>query len=156
MGEPFSTAASAVGIISLGLQASSTTIKFCKAYSSLEKDLDQLRKHANSLESTVRLFETQRQQTPAPNSQQLSPLRDCSTACSSCIRDVESIVQKYEQHGHGLKGHGQKFIRKLRYPFDKDEFEELRSTLHQLNTSVNTHLHMLNLFVLLSDLAACV
>lgn len=153
MGDPFSTVASAAGIISLGLQVSGGLIKFCKDYSSLEQDLHRLREHTELLEQIVRIIETQQQQTqqhqtPASAEQITKSLRACSNACSTCISDVSSIVKKYEQRPASLKGRSENFTRRLRYPFDKDQFEDLRSRLNQFSGALTTRLQLLNLFVL--------
>lgn len=152
MGDPFSVATGIAGLLSLGFQVSDGLIKYYRAYSTKDEDLRHLLGNAERLQSLLCLAKAQQLGTQTPASDGLhKALEACSAACDSCTGDVKFIVQKYarQQHRRGLKERGQGLMRKLRYPFDREKFEELRASLREFNAELLANLQLLSLCVLI-------
>ena len=148
MGDPFSVATGIAGLLSLGLQVSGGLIKYYRTYSTKDEDLHNLLGNAERLQSLLCLAKAQQLGTPTPASDGLhKSLEACSAAGDICAGDVKSIVQKYarQQHRRGFKERGQGLMRKLRYPFDKEKFEELRTALREFNAELLANLQLLSL-----------
>lgn len=158
IGDPFSTSASTAGIISLGLQLSDGLIKYCRVYSSRDEDPLQLSTNAERLQSLLSLTKNHQQEAPVPNSELTNSLQECITASGICINDSKSIVRSM-------------FVRRIiivawkntatasygnyvRYPFDKEKFEDLRLKPREFNESLVAHLQLMNLLVIVNPIAS--
>ncbi|KAI1384548.1 uncharacterized protein F4822DRAFT_366603 [Hypoxylon trugodes] len=145
--DPFSVTASAAGLVSLGITVSDGLVQYCRTYQSREAELAQLTQHAEHLRSFLNIIETQ-----CPGSQDSSgnlqhSLRNCRDACTACIEDFERLNAKYAHARSSMDfwGQGRTLARRIRYPFDKEKFERLRSQLQEFNTRLLCHLQLANI-----------
>lgn len=138
--DPLSPTASVAGIVSLGLTVTDALIKYCKKCRSQDADLAQMRDHAEQLESFISIIRTRISGSPVASADINNSFQGCQNACSSCLRDFKALDAKY---AHPKPS--QKFILKLKYPFDKDEFDDLRSRLQDFNVKLLAHLQLIHL-----------
>ncbi|OTA97653.1 hypothetical protein M434DRAFT_26381 [Hypoxylon sp. CO27-5] len=145
--DPFSAVASAAGLVSLGITISNGIIEYCRVYRSREADLAQLARHAEHLRFVLDNVKNRTTEQQAPDAGLQKTLERCRNTSNACLQGFKQLHAKYtstSQHG-GFRVHSKELAHKLRYPFDKDNFERLRSQLQEFHTSLLGHLQLLNL-----------
>ncbi|KAI2469988.1 hypothetical protein F4781DRAFT_392493 [Annulohypoxylon bovei var. microspora] len=145
--DPLSITSSAAGLISLGLTVSGGLIQYCKKYRSKDADLAQLTHHAQQLKSFLGLVQTRTSGYQIPNGDIDKSLQGCRDACDSCLQDFKQLNAKYAhtKSGQTLQDRSQNLIRKLKYPFDKEEFDDLRSRLREFHVMFLGYLQLIHL-----------
>ncbi|KAI1760774.1 hypothetical protein GGR53DRAFT_522872 [Hypoxylon sp. FL1150] len=145
--DPLSITAGAAGFVSLGLTVSGGLIRYCKVYRTQGTDLTQLAQHAQELESFLNLINARTSGPQRPSTDIDGSLQKCRDACDACLLDFKQLSTKYiqPQPSSDLRQRGRRLARRLKYPFDKDEFDHLRSQLRAFNIELLGYLQLINL-----------
>ncbi|KAI1209534.1 uncharacterized protein F4807DRAFT_427040 [Annulohypoxylon truncatum] len=138
--DPLSISAGVAGFTSLGLTVSNGLIQYCKKYRSRDSDLSQLKHHAEQLETFIALIRTRTSEPNGSSKDVDNPLQRCIDACNACLRHFKLLNAKYA-HPKPSKD----FLRRLKYPFDKEEFDNLRSQLKEFYAMLLGHLQLIHL-----------
>ncbi|KAI0006843.1 hypothetical protein F4779DRAFT_594791 [Xylariaceae sp. FL0662B] len=145
--DPLSVTASTAGLISLGITVSGGLVRYCKAYQGQDANLTQLSRHAQDLESFLRLIEDRTAGLQSPGRDLDNSLRGCRDACDACLGDFKRLNAKYSSPrlGQNFKERSRRLARDLRYPFDKAKFDDFRSQLQEFYTRLSGHLQLVHL-----------
>ncbi|OTB15090.1 hypothetical protein K445DRAFT_12372 [Daldinia sp. EC12] len=134
--DPLSISAGVAGFISLGLTATGGIIQYCKSYRSRDADLTQLMHHAKELESFLSSIQDRTTTSQIPSRDIDSSLQGCRNACDACLSDFKNLNAQYTNG---------KLLRRLKYPFDKASFDDIRSRLQEFHARLLGFLQLINL-----------
>ena len=131
MGEPFSAAGSAVGIISLGLTVCDSIISYYQAYKAQDDEIFRITRRAKELHDTLALLQHQLQNHISLNPVIIDQIQVCLLSCKDSIADVDAIVKRFSKPQDDSK-----FISKIRWRKQKSLFPFKKDTLRDLNISL--------------------
>ncbi|KAF3385465.1 hypothetical protein F1880_002701 [Penicillium rolfsii] len=143
MADPLSTASSAIGVISLSLQIAQQLITFCHAYQSYDEDAKRIKSKAESLRLSLRTLRDLIEDAQVSNP---DLAEDLSEKALGMQHMVNRLRKRFERHlptiadGFPEKIRGQ--IKRIVYPFRRDEVKEMFEDLDGIQNALQTTLSM--------------
>lgn len=148
MGDPFSVAGSAVGVISLGLTVCQGLLTYYGPFKAYDEEIRDVSNHIKSFESTLKALEN-----VLANSQIfLSPLTAQSATvaldsifnCQEGLERLSKMLNKCKSTSTKLLG-SKIQINRILYPLKRDTLMALLETVNWLQAHLNTSLQILNM-----------
>ncbi|MCJ1262511.1 hypothetical protein MMC22_002381 [Lobaria immixta] len=146
MGDPISAAASAVGIISLGLQVCQGLISYCESWKSRDADVAHAYDKINGLRNILERLELVVPRLDFSNGKIVQDVNSSIVSCTNGIEKLREMLGKcdsYASQGFILK-HAQKAL----YPFKKEILQSLKATVTDLQDNLSSSLHVIEIDVL--------
>lgn len=148
MGDPFSAAGTAVGIVSLGLQVCQGLISYYDKWKSFDEDIIRIHGKLDGLRKTLENLEKEHlPKLKDSNTKAVDDVNEKILSCDDSIRKLKAVLEKcHSSHlANSVQGKTYKLFQRFCYPFKKD-------TLHELNVSVtslqeNLHSSLLSLLL---------
>ncbi|KAL2062675.1 hypothetical protein VTL71DRAFT_5747 [Oculimacula yallundae] len=145
MADPLSTAGTAVGIVSLGLQVSHGLITYYSHFKAHDEEIAYLVRKTGSLQGLLQCLESPlRKAGPGDISAQV---RNSITACESGLKKLLAAAQKYGNLA--IPTTGEEKLRALKkralYPFKRSTLQDLSMTLEELLGNMQLALQILTL-----------
>ncbi|KAI9720839.1 MAG: hypothetical protein M1812_002678 [Candelaria pacifica] len=141
MVDPLSTAGSAAGIVSLGLQVCGGLISYCRAWRSRDKDIEEARERLTELELTLKhvagiLSVVEILDDNAPNDLRLAHHKIRS--CTKNLNNLHSALIESEEISQpaGVLDRAHNIRLRSMYLFDKEKFKDLRSSVAETNINL--------------------
>ncbi|KAL2787493.1 hypothetical protein BJX66DRAFT_283056 [Aspergillus keveii] len=147
MGDPVSVAASAAGLIALGLESCRLIVKYCDHWRGFDSDVNNVKLKASGLHSTLTLIETLLSQNAAV----LPPIAADITAKvvenEKWIKEVHDAVTRWQSatQNLGLGGKVRAAGKKIAYPFRREALLDTIKVLEGLQMNLHTALLVLQL-----------
>lgn len=143
MGDPFSAAGTAVGIVSLGVQVCQGLISYYDKWKSFDDDIAQIQVKLNGLSMTLENLE--KHIVPKFRSSNAREVEDVDQKILSCftgIHKLKVILTKCQTSAPADIVHGKayKLVRKTFYSFKKTTFQELNASVTSLQENLQTSL----------------
>lgn len=148
MGDPFSVAGSAVGVISLGLTVCQGLLTYYGPFKAYDEEIRDVSNHIKSFQSTLKALEN-----VLANSQIfLSPLTAQSATvaldsifnCQEGLGRLSKMLNKCKSTSTKLLG-SKIQINRILYPVRRDTLMTLLETVNWLQAHLNTSLQILNM-----------
>lgn len=126
MGEPFAVAASAIGVVSLGLQVCHGLMSYCESYRSQNSDNAQAYDKIDGLRSTLALLQSSLPQLDPSIAVTAENVKKRILSCSQGVQKLREILVECSQHvvPETYNEKIQKCALKALYPF-KDALKSL-------------------------------
>lgn len=139
MGDPFSAAGTAVGIVSLGIQVCQGLVSYYDKWKSFDDDIAQLRTKLDGLSQTLKHLDKH----IVPNfkhfnAEEVEDVEKKIQSCCGGIRKLEAILAKCQSSApaNTVQGKAYKLYQKTFYPLKKTTLQELNNV-----TGLQDNLH---------------
>lgn len=153
MGDPFSVAGSAVGVISLGLQACHGLASYINKYKSADKEMRDVKCRVEGLESILqglRDILTGAGRIDPPLAGKFKVALRMITDCESAIQELDNTSSKLRnnpsQAAQGVFPALKTASKRALYPFRRDALVGLLSVLGGLQENLDTALALLQMY----------
>ncbi|GLI73467.1 hypothetical protein PoHVEF18_001685 [Penicillium ochrochloron] len=149
MGDPFSVAGSAVGVISLGLSVCQGLITYYGQYKSFHKDIHDATSHLDNLDCILKaLMNTIKQSELQNASLTTEPARiakDTIDKCNQKLKELEEMLKKCKDTPIATNLTSKFSKSRALYPFRRDTLLALRESVGWLQGNLENSLSLLNL-----------
>lgn len=148
MADPLSVAASAAGLLSLGIQVTQGISTYLDALKCRQEDLDVVSRKNDALRHIIGSVNS-----IVPSQQPLNrphaAVRDCIAICKDELEGLETLVAQLSgcKNTQTWKTRLQNQSRKLSYPFTRSRVQELSQQLDQANGTLQVALEGLGMYV---------
>lgn len=148
MADPLSLAASAAGLISLGIQVTQGINTYLGALKGRQEDLDAVHRKNDALRHIVESVKST-VFSPQPLNRSHAVVADCIATCEGELAGLETLVAQLAgcKNAKTWKARLQNQSKKLSYPFQQSKVEQLSRRLDQANGTLQTSLQGLGLYV---------
>lgn len=149
MSDPLSLAASAAGLVSLGLQVCGGITQYLDALDCREQDISSARQQNESLQKLFPIIESSLSQLRGDHHEATAAAQDCLNACKTNLKALEDLLADLTG---SCQAHGEKRIKvtsrgkKLFYPFKRSKLRELEEKLSRTNAALQLPLQALELW----------
>lgn len=147
MADPFSIAGSSVGIVSLGLTVCQGLVKYWSQWKSRESDVDAAIDQVQKLERTLELLQTRLSHLPSSCQNIVTGVENNIASCGEGIRKLFEYLSKCDhvktQVNWKDKMRAQK--QKALYPFRREDLQDLKQTLRDVQQNLAMALETLHL-----------
>ncbi|RLL95031.1 hypothetical protein CFD26_102744 [Aspergillus turcosus] len=140
MSDPLSVAASAAGIISLGIQVTQTIVLYCSSWKGYNKDIEDLNHKASGLSKTLKHLEDVLQRLPNLDSSSQKQIEDLMDVSKITFDKLKEMTDKIPPPSTGSKA---SFAKRALYPLRKQTLVDAAGMLDSLQTSISTRLNVL-------------
>ncbi|KAJ0422734.1 hypothetical protein BJY00DRAFT_310748 [Aspergillus carlsbadensis] len=147
MGDPVSVAASAAGLIALGLESCRLIVKYCDSWRGFDSDISNARLKASGLLSTLTLLGTLLNQNTTVLPDIAADITAKVVENEKWIKEVHDAVTKW-QSASQTSGFGDKVRaagKKIAYPFRREALLDTIKVLEGLQMNLHTALLLLQL-----------
>lgn len=147
MGDPFSAAGTAVGIISLGVQVCQGLISYYEKWKSFDDDIAHVQEKLNGLKKTLEKLE--KHVVPKFRSSNAREVEDVDHKIRSCyngIHQLKAILIKCQSSApanNTVHGKAYRLLQKTFYPFKKATLLELNASVTSLQENLHSSLLLL-------------
>ena len=147
MGDPFSVAASAISVVSLGIQICQGLLSYYGDYKSYDDTIGSLCRKIEGLRSTLEICEEALQKPGLAISKASANVTKSIGACKDSLASLQSMldsckkIPKPQRFKASIHNYGQQTL----YPFKKPNVLRLKSTVAELQDNVNTALLVLQM-----------
>lgn len=148
MSDPLSIAASAAGLVSLGLQVCGGITRYLDALDCREQDISSSRQRNESLQKLLPVIEFSLNQLRSDHHAVTAAAQDCLDACKTDFKDLENLLVDLTSSGRANSGKTSKIAshgKKLLYPFKRSKLQELNGKLSRTTQSLQLALQALGL-----------
>ncbi|OJJ51815.1 hypothetical protein ASPZODRAFT_163589 [Penicilliopsis zonata CBS 506.65] len=139
MGDPFSAASSAVGIISLGLATCQQIVDYCSAWRDCDQDIRDLQDKAGGLGSTLISLQQYLIARPATDLMR-NDIEIKLQSCQSVIGRLKVKIKSYQLTSSSWTDQIRHVGHKAVYPFKKEGLLEMRDHLQEIQSNLNSSL----------------
>ena len=142
MGDPFSVAASAVSVVSLGIQVCQGLLSYYSDYKSYDDDVSSLCRKVEDLGSTLELCADILQKPGLTTSKARANVDKNMSACKDGLDSLQKSLDSCQKtpRPQGLKGNIHNYGQRTLYPFKKSNVLQLQSTVVGLQENLHTAL----------------
>lgn len=142
MSDPFSVAASAVSIVSLGIQVCQGLLTYYDDYKSYDDTVGSLCRKVESLRSTLEICEEALQKPGLTTSKASVNVTKSIDACKDSLCSLQTTLESCKKvpKPQGLKASIHNYGQQTLYPFKKPYILRLQSTVTNLQDNVHTAL----------------
>lgn len=148
MTDPLSVAGSAVGIISLGIQVTTSLVNFYNSYKGRESDIDHTIEKLDGLLITLQSVETTLSGRKSHVNER-SLIQSIETSIKSCdemIQELQHECQKINKpSSDGTRAAIKLAGRQVTYPFRQSTLQKLDEDIEELRANLSTALNVLQL-----------
>jgi 5-bromo-4-chloroindolyl phosphate hydrolysis protein len=149
MGDPFSVAGRAVGVISFGLSVCQGLITYYGQYKSFHKDIHEATPHLDNMDCILKaLMNTAKQSELQNASLTAEPARialDTIDRCNQKLKELEDILKKCKDTPVTTNDTSKSSKSRALYPFRRDTLLALRELVSWLQDNLGNSLSLLNL-----------
>jgi hypothetical protein len=147
MSDPFSIASSAVGIISLGLQATQGLVTYYSQFKAFDRDIAEISHKADGLRGILQVLEGPLRKFETDNAPIPAQVRAAISASEEGLRSLNSWIEKYgkAEPPANIEDRLRLLKKKTLFPFRRDTLLGLKSTLDSLQSNLNTAIQVLHL-----------
>ena len=151
MGDPFSAAGTAVGIISLGIQVCQGLVSYYDKWKSFDDDIAQIQDRLNGLKQTLENLE--RNIVPKFRSSNAREVEDVDKKILSCCSGIHKLrvilaqCQSSAPTSNTVHRKAYRLLQKTFYPFKRTTLLELSTILSNLQENLHTSMLSLMLYV---------
>lgn len=143
MGDPFSAAGTAVGIVSLGIQVFQGLISYYDKWKTFDDDIAQIQVKLDGLSKTLENLETHIiPKFKSSNAREVEDVDQKILSCSTGIRSLKAILTKCQSSAPTNIVHRKayKLLQTSFYSFKKTTFQELNASVTSLQENLQTSL----------------
>lgn len=146
MGDPFSVAASAISVVSLGIQVCQGLLSYYGDYKSYDDTIGSLCRNVEGLRSTLEICEEALQKPGLTTSKAGANVTKSMGACRDGLASLQNTLDSYKKipKPQGFKASIHNYGQQTLYPFKKPNVLRLQSTVAELQANVNTALLVLH------------
>ncbi|RHZ69879.1 hypothetical protein CDV55_101975 [Aspergillus turcosus] len=137
MSDPLSVAASAAGIISLGIQVTQTIVLYCSSWKGYNKDIEDLNHKASGLSKTLKHLEDVLQRLPNLDSSSQKQIEDLMDVSKITFDKLKEMTDKIPPPSTGSKA---AFAKRALYPLRKQALVDAAGMLDSLQANIDTAL----------------
>lgn len=137
----------AIGAISLGIQVCEGLIKYCRAVSKRNKDIEDITAQIQNLELTFRALDSVLPRAAMlPSSDQATVASAIATveSCEVCIIELQEFLDSISDSRGDVKGKTRDVGRRLAFGFRQDEVTSLKQKVQGLTATVGLALQTLS------------
>ena len=142
MGDPFSAAGTAVGIVSLGIQVCQGLISYYDKWKTFDADIAQIQDKLDGLKGTLENLD--RNIIPKfrrSNAREAEDVERKILSCSTSIHSLKTVLHKCQSAPtNTVHGKAYKLLQKTFYPFKKATLQELKDCVTGLQENLQTSL----------------
>lgn len=143
MSDPISAAASAVGIISLGLRVCQGLISYCESWRSRDADVAHAYDKINGLRNTLERLELVLPGLKFSNGKIVQDVNSSIVSCTNGIEKLREMLGKCDSSVS--QGFILKHAHKALYPFKKEILQSLKATVTDLQDNLSSSLHVIEM-----------
>jgi hypothetical protein len=152
MGDPFSVAGSAVGVISLGLSICQGLLAYYGPFKAYDEQIHDVSNRITSFDSTLKALEdvlAHAQVFSSPlTAQSATVALDSIFACQEGLERLSKMLERCKGTASAKSFLGSKIqINRILYPFRRDTLMAILETVSWLQAHLNTSLQILNMSV---------
>lgn len=151
MADPFSIAASVVGLASFGLQVTNGIAKYLDAIECRKSELESARNNLNALTQVLYIISKHANHLPLQTKDASPPVvQSTLQLCTAELEALGALLAKLSGEGRdegGVVGKVKKARRKLAYPFDQDKLAQMGAKLGQSVQTLHLALQVLHMYV---------
>ena len=142
MGDPFSVAASAVSVVSLGIQLCQGLLSYYGDYKSYDEDVSSLCRKVEDLRSTLEICADVLHKPGLTASKASVNVTKNIEACKDGLDSLQKSLDSCKKlsRPQGLKANLQNYGQRTLYPFKKSNLLQLQSTVVELQENLHTAL----------------
>ncbi|KAL4789392.1 hypothetical protein BDV19DRAFT_395087 [Aspergillus venezuelensis] len=142
MSDPFSAAASAVGVISLGLQVCQHLVTYCQAFKSYDRDIEMIRITALGLRQPLKDLRDLIEESQGVNPEITADLGEKALSLASMVGNLKSMVGQLDVgiSTTGFAGRVKGHLGKAIYPFRRATLQDMLQDLHKIQAILQTTL----------------
>ena len=142
MADPFSVAASAVSVVSLGIQVCQGLLSYYSDYKSYDDDVSSLCRKVEDLRSTLEICADVLQKPGLTASKASANVAKNMGACKDSLDSLQNSLDSCQKNPRpqGLKGNICNYGQRTSYPFKKSNVLQLQSTVVGLQENLHTAL----------------
>ncbi|KAF7712756.1 Uncharacterized protein PECH_003814 [Penicillium ucsense] len=146
MSDPFSAAASAIGVISLGIQVTQQLITFCQAYQSYDEDIKRIEAKASSLRRPLHALREIIQDAQSSNPELADDLAEKALGLQRMVNRLK-VAMEGNMPGpplaerlvsERLRGH----LKRVVYPFRRDALKDMWGDLEGIQNALQMTLSL--------------
>lgn len=146
----FSTAASAAGVISLGIQVCQGLVSYCNAWKSYDEDISNAAEKLTGLRLTLETLRDILPKVESSNSSALPVLQAVYRQISSSNIGLDSLhaaLTRFQSYGSptSFRESLRKFKQQSLFPFKKDSLKELQDTVTGLQANLGSAVQVLGM-----------
>ena len=147
MADPLSVTGTAVGIVSLGIQITSSLVSFYTSYKARDSDLVRIIGNLNSLETILRiLFEALSTRRFKTGEQELvQRVQSLVEDCNDLIEELGVECKRFQESSSGTKAAIKQAGRRIIYPFRQSTLQKLTENVAEICTNITLALDVLQL-----------
>jgi hypothetical protein len=148
MGDPFSVAGSAVGVVSLGLSVCQGLLAYYGPFKSFHGEINDSISEVENLDNILRVLKNTLMTDllhASPTAESTKTVTDTISGCQKKLRELEIMLEKCR--GAPLSSLSVRRISKARlfYPFRRDTLKALMETVGGLKSTLNNALNSLQM-----------
>lgn len=149
MSDPFSVAANAVGVISLGLQVCQALVSYYQAWHGQDEEVDNFLQQCNAVTKTLSLLQNKLESPLRVSSEIVNQIENLSEQLTTAVRRLESVLEECRKttDPKPLKRKLQDATRRTLYPFRRSTILNLQETVKNMQLSLITALQLLQVYV---------
>ncbi|KAL4964055.1 uncharacterized protein BDV14DRAFT_201306 [Aspergillus stella-maris] len=142
MSDPLSAAASAVGVISLGLQVCQHLVTYCQAYKSYDQDIERIRITAQGLKQPLKDLRDLIEESEVVNTEITADLGEKALGLGRMIDSLKKTLVRFhvEMPVSGLTGKVKGHLSKAVYPFRRATLKDMLEDLNKIQAVLQTTL----------------
>ena len=142
MGDPFSVASGAVGIISLGLQVCTQLVSYCQAWNDCEDDIQQLGNRASSLRVPLKQLRELIEETRLSDPETSSDLEEKAMHLEGSVRKLQKKLDTCKPVLDDFASKVRTQMKKATHLFRKDMLCGMEKDLDAIQQTLQTALDM--------------
>jgi ankyrin repeat domain-containing protein 50 len=146
MGDPLSVAASATGLISLGIQVSQSLVSFYLTYEGQDEDIKRITYRLTSLCGIFESFNDaiKDRKFRADEQTLVAQINDLIQACGENVIELQERYDKFSKSTNGVGAALKNSSRRLAYPFKQATLGKLELDIKEIRQNLSLALEVLN------------
>lgn len=154
MGDPFSVASSAIGVLSLGLTVCQVLVTYCSQVKSFKQETDEVAGKANSLKDVLSALLCLLSDAAAFDPSILDKVKlavQLIEQCGQSVHRLEKMLEKVRNHPGPSSRKSEKakeHLDRVLYPFRRDDLMSFGNTIDGLKVNLDLALGLLEMSVL--------
>ncbi|KAJ5714466.1 uncharacterized protein N7483_011647 [Penicillium malachiteum] len=142
MGDPFSTASSAVGIISLGLQVCTQLVSYCQAWKDFGNDIQKLGKKAACLRVSQKQLRDLIEKTRLSDPETAADLEEKAMHLEQSVRKLQTKLDMCRPVLNDFSSKIRSQMKKATHIFRNDILHDMENDLDGIQQALQTALSM--------------
>lgn len=142
MSDPISLTGTAVGVISVGIQACQVIVSYCQAWRGYDEDIQSIARKADGLRTPLRVLRKMIEDTEKVNPEIASDLKEKTMSIQRAVTRLKTTTDRY---GPTLSPEASRLrsqFKKAAYPFRKQTLHDMANDLDSIRTVLHTTLQV--------------